>query len=150
LFALGRDAEAIHERVLGTLALLSRSPALTRALSVAAALAVPGASSPYLPREVFELRFPTPIGLAAGFDKNAVALPALAALGFAFLEAGPVTPAPQPGNPRPRLFRLPTDAALINRMGFNNAGAEAVAAQLARMQRANPLPVPLGISIGKS
>ena len=150
LFALGRDAEAIHERVLGMLALLSRSAALTRALSVAAALAVPGASPAHLSREVFGLRFPNPIGLAAGFDKNAVALPALAALGFGFLEAGTVTRDPQPGNPRPRLFRLPSEAALINRMGFNNAGADAVAAHLARMQRTNPLPVPLGISIGKS
>jgi dihydroorotate dehydrogenase len=150
LFSLGRDAEAIHERVLGMLAQISRSVALTRALSVAAALAVPGASSPLVAREVFGLRFPNPIGLAAGFDKNAVALPALAALGFGFVEAGTVTHDPQPGNPRPRLVRLPTEAALINRMGFNNAGAEAVAAHLAHRQRTNPLPVPLGISIGKS
>ncbi len=150
LFTLGRDAEAIHGRVLGMLAQISRSAALTHALAVAAALAVPGASAPHLAREVFGLRFPNPIGLAAGFDKNAVALPALAALGFGFLEAGTVTRDPQPGNPRPRLFRLPSEAALINRMGFNNAGADVVAEHLARMQRTNPLPVPLGVSIGKS
>ncbi len=150
LFTLGGDAEAIHERVLGMLAQVSRSAALTRALAIVAALAQPGATAPELAREVFGLRFPNPIGLAAGFDKNAVALPALAALGFGFLEAGTVTRYPQTGNPRPRLFRLPSDQALINRMGFNNAGAEAVAARLAWMQRANPLPAPLGISIGKS
>ncbi|HKS69930.1 MAG TPA: quinone-dependent dihydroorotate dehydrogenase, partial [Ktedonobacterales bacterium] len=88
-----------------------------------------------------------PIGLAAGFDKNAVALPALAALGFGFIEIGTVTYYAQPGNPRPRLFRLPSDEALVNRMGFNNQGAAAVAARLARMPK---LPVPLGISLGKS
>ncbi len=99
------------------------------------------------PVEVFGLRFPNPIGLAAGFDKNAVAVPALAALGFGFVEVGTVTRLAQPGNPRPRLFRLPGDAALINRMGFNNQGANAVAARLARERRAN---VPLGISLGKS
>jgi dihydroorotate dehydrogenase len=150
LFAVGRDAEAIHERVLGMLAQISRSPALIRAVAIAASLAEPGDSDPRLGREVFGLRFPNPVGLAAGFDKNAVALPALAALGFGFLEAGTVTREPQPGNPRPRLFRLSADSALINRMGFNNAGADVVAAHLEHMIRTNPLPVPLGISIGKS
>jgi dihydroorotate dehydrogenase len=93
------------------------------------------------------LRFPNPIGLAAGFDKNAVAVPALAALGFGFVEVGTVTRLAQPGNPRPRLFRLPEDGALINRMGFNNLGAETVAARLAHQRKA---AVPLGISLGKS
>jgi dihydroorotate dehydrogenase len=150
LFTVGHDAEGIHDRVLGMLAAISRSRALTDALRRACSLVEPGASSPQLARELFGLRFPNPIGLAAGFDKNAVALPALAALGFGFLEAGTVTRSPQPGNARPRLYRLPEAEALLNRMGFNNAGAAAVAEQLTRMQRANPLPVPLGISIGKS
>ncbi len=141
----GRDPEAIHERVLGMLAFVARHPALTRALAVASALGGPDGRG--LEREVFGLRFPNPVGLAAGFDKNAVAVPALAALGFGFVEVGTVTRHPQPGNPRPRLFRLPSEEALINRMGFNNEGAEAVAARLARMPRAG---VPLGVSLGKS
>ncbi len=145
LFAAGRDPEAIHERVLGMLAFASRSPAFARAVEIAASLGqrVPG----NLERVVFGLRFPNPVGLAAGFDKNAVAVPALAALGFGFVEIGTVTLHAQPGNPRPRLFRLPEDEALINRMGFNNDGAAAVAKRLAAMP---PVRVPLGVSLGKS
>lgn len=144
----GRDAETIHERVLGGLAWVSQHPTLTHALALASALGTPGASdTPGIAREVFGLRFPTPIGLAAGFDKNALAVPALAALGFGFVEIGTVTRYPQPGNPRPRLFRIPSDEALINRMGFNNQGAEIVAARLAWLPHVN---VPLGISLGKS
>jgi dihydroorotate dehydrogenase len=140
----GGDPEAVHERTLGGLALVSQSGALTRGL--AAAMAAFGAArGPE--RAVFGLRFPNPVGLAAGFDKNAVAVPALAALGFGFVEVGTVTRLPQPGNPRPRLFRIPSDEALINRMGFNNEGAEAVAARLARQA---PAGVPVGISLGKS
>jgi dihydroorotate dehydrogenase len=141
----GRDAEAIHERVLGMLARVSESPRLTRGLARFAALAWPGDLG--RPREVFGLRFPHPVGLAAGFDKNARAVPALAALGFGFVEIGTITQHAQPGNPRPRLFRLPSDQALINRMGFNNDGADAVAKRLARQPEAT---VPLGISLGKS
>ena len=141
----GRDAEAIHERVLGMLARVSESPRLTRGLARFAALAWPGDLG--RPREVFGLRFPHPIGLAAGFDKNARAVPALAALGFGFIEIGTITQQAQAGNPRPRLFRLPSDQALINRMGFNNDGADAIARRLARQPEA---PVPLGISLGKS
>ena len=148
--AAAGDAEAIHERMLALLARVSRSPAATAALARAAALAVPIPATA-APREVFGLRFPNPVGLAAGFDKNAVAVPALAALGFGFVEIGTVTEHAQPGNPRPRLFRLPDDAALINRMGFNNAGAAAVAARLAQLPRpSGPRQVPLGISLGKS
>jgi dihydroorotate dehydrogenase len=141
----GGDAEAIHERVLGMLARASASPMLTRALARFAAVAWPGDLGQ--PREVFGLRFPHPIGLAAGFDKNARAVPALAALGFSFIEIGTITQHAQPGNPRPRLFRLPSDQALINRMGFNNDGADAIAKRLARQPKS---PVPLGISLGKS
>jgi len=94
----------------------------------------------------FGLEFPNPVGLAAGFDKDGVALRGLAALGFGFIEAGTVTFHPQLGNPRPRLFRLSEDNALINRAGFNNAGAAAFVDRVAR----NRPPCVLGVSIGKS
>jgi dihydroorotate dehydrogenase len=90
--------------------------------------------------------FPNPVGLAAGFDKAGTAYNALAALGFGFVEIGTVTAMAQPGNPRPRLFRLPRDRALLNRLGFNNPGAEAVARQLAK----GPIEPILGINLGKS
>src|ERR1041385_7343610 len=101
---------------------------------------------PALAIERFGLTFPNPVGLAAGFDKNGVALQPLAALGFGFIEAGTVTYHPQPGNPRPRLYRLSEDRALINRAGFNNEGAAAFAQ---RVKRQRPDCV-LGVSIGKS
>ena len=94
----------------------------------------------------FGLDFPNPVGVAAGFDKNAEIPGALAALGFGHVEVGAVTAEGQPGNPRPRLFRLPEDRALINRMGFNNEGADAIGPRLARADA----PVPLGVNIGKS
>ena len=103
-------------------------------------------SSPALTLNRFGLTFPNPVGLAAGFDKDGVALQPLAALGFGFIEAGTVTYHAQPGNPRPRLFRLAQDKALINRAGFNNAGAAAFAKRVER-QRPNCV---LGVSIGKS
>jgi dihydroorotate dehydrogenase len=102
--------------------------------------------APSLPITRFGLSFSNPIGLAAGFDKNGIALHGLAALGFGFIEAGTVTYHPQPGNPRPRLFRLREDQALINRAGFNNEGAAAFAR---RVQEHRPDCV-LGVSIGKS
>jgi dihydroorotate dehydrogenase len=106
---------------------------------------------PRLAREVFGIRFPNPIGLAAGFDKNAAVLPAWEKLGFGFVEAGTVTGMGQPGNPRPRVFRLPAQEALINRMGFNNDGAEMVAARLARLKASGQWPgIPVGLSIGKT
>jgi dihydroorotate dehydrogenase len=95
--------------------------------------------------------FPGPLGLAAGFDKNAEGIDSLAALGFSFVEIGTVTGEPQPGNPRPRLFRLPADRAVVNRMGFNNDGAEAVADRLARRADREPAhPVVVGVNIGKT
>ncbi|WP_435099230.1 quinone-dependent dihydroorotate dehydrogenase [Halarchaeum sp. P4] len=95
----------------------------------------------------FDNAFPNPVGVAAGFDKNAHVPHGLAALGFGHLEVGGVTAERQPGNPRPRMFRLPEDEAVINRMGFNNDGADAVGARL----DAGPLPdVPVGVNIGKS
>lgn len=136
----GGDAEAAHEWTLARLAGLARRPAALAALR-----------SRYFrsaPRTVFGVRFPNPVGLAAGMDKNGVALPAWPALGFGFVEVGTVTAHAQPGNPRPRLFRLRDSAAVVNRMGFNNAGADALAARLAALPR--PIGVPLGISLGKS
>lgn len=100
-----------------------------------------------LPVTVAGLRFRNPIGLAAGFDKNCEAARFLAGLGFGFLELGTVTLRPQPGNPKPRLFRLRENGAIINRMGFNNAGAWEAARSLERLL---PLPVPVGISVGKN
>ena len=90
---------------------------------------------PASPVEAMGLIFRNPLGLAAGFDKNAVGIDALAALGFGFVEIGTVTALPQPGNARPRLFRLPEDRAVVNRMGFNNDGAEALARRLAKRAR---------------
>lgn len=98
------------------------------------------------PRQVMGLTFPNPVGLAAGLDKNGAALDAWGAMGFGFVEIGTVTPRPQPGNPQPRLFRLPEAEAIINRMGFNNAGVDALLANVAR-SAFNGI---LGINIGKN
>jgi dihydroorotate dehydrogenase len=101
--------------------------------------------------EVFGIRFPNPIGLAAGFDKNGVALPAWEALGFGFVEIGTITARPQPGNPVPRIFRIPEMEALINRLGFNNEGAEKIGWRLERLRRSSRWPkIPVGINIGKT
>ncbi|HEY1011784.1 MAG TPA: quinone-dependent dihydroorotate dehydrogenase [Herpetosiphonaceae bacterium] len=120
-----------------------------------AVAAVPGIPSllrrrigadPVLRSAICGLTFDHPLGLAAGFDKDGRHVRGMAALGFAYLELGTVTPLAQPGNERPRLFRLSADDALINRMGFNNQGAEELALRLRRMRR----PVPLGVNIGKN
>jgi dihydroorotate dehydrogenase len=102
------------------------------------------APPPSAARELLGMKFRSPIGIAAGFDKNALLMPMLAALGFGFVEAGTVTLRPQPGNPRPRLFRVPESHALINRMGFNNDGADAIAERLASTPRVCPLFVNIG------
>ncbi|MEU5692496.1 quinone-dependent dihydroorotate dehydrogenase [Actinosynnema sp. NPDC020468] len=130
----GGDAERVHETTLGI-------------LSKVAPLAGVVKRRPRLERTVFGVRFPNPVGLAAGLDKNGRALPAWGALGFGFVEVGTVTRHAQPGNPRPRLFRLRDSEAIVNRMGFNNDGALELAN---RLDRLGPLGVPLGISIGKS
>ncbi|WP_462322795.1 quinone-dependent dihydroorotate dehydrogenase [Halochromatium sp.] len=108
------------------------------------------ARAPSLQVRAMGLSFPNPIGLAAGLDKDARAVPLWQRLGFGFVEVGTVTALPQVGNPRPRLFRLPRDQALVNRMGFNNAGAEAMAVRLARLRDRDLLQVPLGVNLGKS
>jgi dihydroorotate dehydrogenase len=106
---------------------------------------------PPKPTTVFGLKFPNPIGLAAGFDKNGVAIPAWAALGFGFVEIGTVTAKPQPGNPKPRIFRYPEHEALINRLGFNNDGADIVAERLRALRESARRPaIPVGINLGKS
>jgi dihydroorotate dehydrogenase len=105
-----------------------------------------GPSDPVLASTVFGVRFPGPLGLAAGFDKDGMGLLTWGALGFGYAEVGTVTAHPQPGNPAPRLFRLPADRALLNRMGFNNQGAGALAIQLARHRP----QVPIGVNIGKT
>lgn len=99
-----------------------------------------------LEREIFGIKFPNPIGLAAGFDKDALATDAFADLGFGFIEIGTLTPKPQNGNEKPRLFRLPKDKGIINRMGFNNQGAEAAAKRLAKRTS----PIIIGGNIGKN
>ena len=139
------DAERAHDQTLRGLRLASASPGLLRLLRAAYA-----ARDPRLQVRAFGLTFPNPVGLAAGMDKNAVAVPAFAALGLGFVEVGSVTAIPQEGNPRPRMFRLPEDDAIINRMGFNNDGAEAVAARLARLRAQGGAGVPVGVNVGKS
>ena len=100
-----------------------------------------------LPTKAFGLTFPNPVGLAAGLDKNGAHIDALLALGFGFVEVGTVTPRPQPGNPKPRMFRIPEHRAIINRLGFNNEGVDALVRNVERAQRRGGL---LGINIGKN
>jgi len=141
LFSLG--PETAHHLAMSGLRLAARTPLALNAFQSFR-------PSPK-PRNVFGLTFPHPVGLAAGFDKNGVALPALAALGFGFIEIGTVTARAQPGNPRPRIFRYPEQGALINRLGFNNDGADAVAARLRKLRGNGRWPgVPVGINLGKS
>ena len=130
--------------------LFALPPETAHALSLAALRAYGLGPPPRTPGQgvqVMGLEFPNRLGLAAGFDKNGVAVPGAARLGFGFVEAGTVTPLAQRGNPKPRLFRLAEDGALVNRMGFNNAGAAALAANLRRARRR--LAIPVGVNIGK-
>lgn len=136
------DAEDAHHRTLGALELASRVPLWP---GLARQVTVPAASR--LERTLWGQTFASPVGLAAGLDKNAQAVPAFTALGFGFLEVGTVTPLAQPGNERPRLFRLPEDEALINRMGFNNAGTAALRVRLAALPAR---PAPVWVNIGKN
>lgn len=133
----GLDAETSHQ-----LALQGLKNAHRLGLSCAFA---PGAV-PAAPRTIMGLSFPNPVGLAAGFDKDGACIDGLAALGFGFLEIGTVTPRPQPGNPRPRMFRIPEAQAIINRLGFNNHGVDALVANV----KAAAYRGVLGINIGKN
>ncbi len=138
-----KDPEKTHEQ---TLSLLSRlefaEGALERFYSV---------EDRRLQVQIGSLTFPNPVGLAAGFDKNGIAIGTWPGFGFGFMEIGAVTGRAQPGNPIPRLFRLPKDQAMINRLGFNNEGAEAIAARLESLRnKGKPLRIPLGINIGRT
>ncbi|SIQ12202.1 quinone-dependent dihydroorotate dehydrogenase [Marinobacterium stanieri] len=130
------DAETSHELALSS-------------MNLAASLGLPrlmGATVQNLPTRVMGIRFPNPVGLAAGLDKNGTAVDGLAAMGFGFVEVGTVTPRPQPGNPKPRLFRIPEHKAIVNRMGFNNDGVDQLLKNLSRSRYDGVL----GINIGKN
>jgi dihydroorotate dehydrogenase len=136
------DAEAAHEWTASQMMALQEIPIALRMIE---RFTRPPASAS---RELFGLRFPSPVGIAAGFDKNAELIPMLAAFGFGFIEVGTVTVNPQRGNPRPRLFRYPAERALINRMGFNNDGVDAVVQRVAAAAPGRRIPI--FISVGKN
>ncbi|MEY4917233.1 MAG: hypothetical protein RL616_1146 [Verrucomicrobiota bacterium] len=139
-----QDSERAHNAVVQQLALVSRDACLLGLLEKCF-------GAPELPTEVFGLKFPNPVGLAAGMDKHAAAVPGWAALGFGFTELGGVTWHAQTGNDQPRMFRAIPDEAVINRMGFNNSGAEAVAQKLSAWKNSGSWPShPIGINLGKS
>lgn len=141
LFSL--DPETAHHLAINCLRFASRSQILLAPLRAF--------QPPPAPATAFGIKFPNPVGLAAGFDKNGVALPAWEALGFGFVEIGTITATAQRGNPRPRIFRYPQQQALVNRLGFNNDGADIVAARLANLRTSGCWPrIPIGVNIGKS
>lgn len=136
------DAEKSHNLARAALAWVQRVPPALSELRRRFAV-----DDSRLEQSVLGVQFPNPVGLAAGFDKNAELVNVMAALGFGFVEVGSITPLPQAGNPRPRLFRFPDAKSIQNAMGFNNAGVHAAARHLAQ---AYPAPVPLGVNIGKN
>ena len=139
-FLFGLDAEAAHDLTLAALARLQNTPAqcLWQGPRIADPVALAG------------LTFPNRVGLAAGLDKNGRCIDGLGAMGFGFIEVGTVTPKPQPGNPKPRIFRLPQADALINRLGFNNGGLEAFIANVQRAKSFRAAGGVLGLNIGKN
>ena len=140
-FLFGMDAEAAHELTMDMLARGQRTPLQWAWCN----------ETVRDPVQLAGLTFPNRVGLAAGLDKNARCIDALAAMGFGFVEVGTVTPKPQPGNPKPRMFRIPQKRALINRLGFNNEGLDAFIANVRRSQtRAQGKPLLLGLNIGKN
>jgi len=134
------DPERVHDRVISALSLISRSPGALRVLD-----RFGDGDDPRLMVEIAGMRLPGPVGIAAGLDKKGVAFPALHALGWDFVEVGTITPEPQPGNPKPRVFRLPEDRALINRMGFPGTGADAIAMNIVQRRYRQ---VPIGCNVG--
>ncbi len=141
------DPEKVHHFVVRSLKLFNRFPgggALSRAIWCT--------NNTKLEKEVFGLKFKNQVGLAAGFDKNADMIAEMANLGFGFIEVGTVTPLPQPGNPKPRMFRLPADEAIINRMGFNNDGVDVVAERIKAYREGNGADkgLMIGGNIGKN
>lgn len=140
-----QQPEAVHYRAMRALQQLCRiAPARTLLRQFFCVRA------PALERSLWGLTFPNPVGLGAGFDKDARWTNELACLGFGFVEIGTLTPRPQPGNPRPRLFRLPADQALINRMGFNNGGVEIAATRLRLAAKSRGQQLIIGGNIGKN
>src|SRR5262252_1112806 len=138
-FLFGLDAEAAHDLTLASLARIQHTP-------LVATVAQARVSDPVT---LAGLTFPNRVGLAAGLDKNGRVIDGFAAMGFGFIEVGTVTPRPQPGNPKPRLFRLPEARALINRLGFNNGGLEAFIANVQRSRFRERGGI-LGLNIGKN
>ena len=139
-FLFGLDAESAHDLTLATLARLQNTPAqcLWQGPRIAD------------PVDIAGLKFPNRVGLAAGLDKNGRCIDGLGAMGFGFIEVGTVTPKPQPGNPKPRIFRLPQAHALINRLGFNNGGLAAFIANVQRAKSFRAAGGVLGLNIGKN
>jgi len=143
-FSLG--PERAHELAMHAMTVLGHLPPVCRVMERLNQL--PASST--RPVEVFGLKFPNAVGLAAGFDKNAEGWTAAAALGFGHIEVGTITAQGQPGNPKPRVFRFPKEEAVINRMGFNNDGADRVAARLAKQPLPGQRRIPIGINLGKT
>ena len=142
------DPEKVHYFVTRNLKRFNRFPG-----GAALSKAIWAINDPRLEKEVFGLKFKNPVGLAAGFDKNADVISEMANLGFGFIEVGTVTPLPQDGNPKPRMFRLPADGGLINRMGFNNMGMDVVAEHIASYRKNTPASqkgIIIGGNIGKN
>lgn len=135
------NPEAVHHFTVDILKILFFIPGIRALVS-----SIYRTNSPSLEREVFGIKFPNPVGLAAGFDKEAIMIDQLSAFGFGFIEIGTLTPKGQPGNPKPRIFRLPEDGALINRLGFNNQGVD-VAVKKLRQRNSKIL---VGGNIGKN
>lgn len=143
-FLFTQNPEEIHNLTMRGLGWISRHPLACRMVEGAL-------GAPELPVELFGLRFPNPVGLAAGMDKHCEAVPIWPAMGFGFTELGAVTRLGQPGNPSPRVFRAVSEEAIVNRMGFNNPGADAVAETAARWHSAGRWPKsPVGMNLGKS
>ncbi|NEP18679.1 MAG: quinone-dependent dihydroorotate dehydrogenase, partial [Leptolyngbya sp. SIO4C1] len=153
---LGADPEKLQGQMLKMLAWAAVNPENTYLAQPARRFAQAwfnnacSVSSPRLGQTLWGLTFANPVGLAAGFDKDGIAVQAWPLLGFGFAELGTVTCYEQPGNPGPRLFRLPADAAALNRMGFNNQGSAKLAERLQQQLQDDAYPIPLGINIGKS
>ncbi len=148
---LKADPEFLHHQTLETLSWLDRHRLTPPANWILARFQQSCClQDPRLEQTLWGVRFPNPVGLAAGFDKDGAAASIWPNFGFGFAELGTVTEHPQPGNPRPRLFRLPLDSAVLNRMGFNNQGAAAMAAKLSSVRGLAEAAIPTGINLGKS
>ncbi|MDX1641417.1 MAG: quinone-dependent dihydroorotate dehydrogenase, partial [Balneolaceae bacterium] len=135
------SADTTHEATVKLASSISKKEWLSKAVG-----SFYSYSDPSLEQNIFGLNFPNPLGIAAGFDKNATMAPVLSKMGFGFLEIGSITANPSTGNPKPRSFRLPADQSLINRLGLNNDGVQTISRRLNKLE----LPIPLGINIAKT